>query len=229
THTLIWRNKADLEEHSLDDLFNSLKIYEDEVKHSSSIGTTTENLAFTSSSNTDSTTESVSAAASVFAICTKMPVSSLPNVDSLSLESVEARLLVYKQNEFVFEEDIKFLNLEVQLRDNALVTLRQKLEKSAQERDDLKLKLENFQTSFKNLTELLASQTNEKTGTFMPPKPNLVFNIASTAVETDHSTFNVQLSPTKHDQDLSHTNRPTTPIIEDWISDSKDESETKAP
>nr|GFA37130.1 hypothetical protein [Tanacetum cinerariifolium] len=80
------------------------------------------------------------------------------------LESIEARLLAYKQNEFVFEEDIKLLKLEVQLRDNALVTLRQKLEKAKQERGDLKLKLEKFQTSSKNLTELLASQTNAKTG-----------------------------------------------------------------
>nr|GFA53000.1 hypothetical protein [Tanacetum cinerariifolium] len=53
THTLIWRNKADLEEHSLDDLFNSLKIYEAKVKHSSSTGNPTQNLAFVSSSNTD--------------------------------------------------------------------------------------------------------------------------------------------------------------------------------
>nr|GFD49763.1 hypothetical protein [Tanacetum cinerariifolium] len=30
THTLIWRNKDDLEEQSLDDLFNSLKIFETE-------------------------------------------------------------------------------------------------------------------------------------------------------------------------------------------------------
>nr|GEX71033.1 hypothetical protein [Tanacetum cinerariifolium] len=50
------------------------------------------------------------------------------------------------------------------LRHTALVTLRQKLEKAEQERDDLKLKLEKFQTSSKNLTDLLASQTNEKTG-----------------------------------------------------------------
>nr|GEW57888.1 hypothetical protein [Tanacetum cinerariifolium] len=84
THTLIWRNKADLEEQSLDDLFNSLKIYKAEVKHSSSIGTTIQNLAFASSSNTDSTTESVSDVASVSAVCAKMHVSSLPNVDSLS-------------------------------------------------------------------------------------------------------------------------------------------------
>nr|GFB67749.1 ribonuclease H-like domain-containing protein [Tanacetum cinerariifolium] len=39
THTIIWRNKADLEEQSLDDLFNSLKFYEAEVKQSSSTGT----------------------------------------------------------------------------------------------------------------------------------------------------------------------------------------------
>nr|GEX97421.1 hypothetical protein [Tanacetum cinerariifolium] len=57
THTLIWRNKADLKEQSLEDLFNSLKIYEAEIKHSSSIGTTTQNLAFVSFSNTDSTTD----------------------------------------------------------------------------------------------------------------------------------------------------------------------------
>nr|GEU32392.1 hypothetical protein [Tanacetum cinerariifolium] len=66
-------------------------------------------------------------------------------------------------------------------------------------------------------------------GTFMPSKPDLVFNIAPTIVETDHSAFNVQLSPTKPDQDLSHTNRPTAPIIEDWVSDSEDEPETKTP
>nr|GEZ00456.1 hypothetical protein [Tanacetum cinerariifolium] len=84
THTLIWRNKADLEEQSLDDLFNSFKIYKAEVKHSSSTCTTTQNLAFVSSSNTDSITESLSAAASVSAVCANMHVSSLPHVDSLS-------------------------------------------------------------------------------------------------------------------------------------------------
>nr|GEV43268.1 hypothetical protein [Tanacetum cinerariifolium] len=52
-------------------------------------GITTQNIAFVSSSNTNSTTESVSAesvsaVASVFAVCAKMLVSSLPNVNSLS-------------------------------------------------------------------------------------------------------------------------------------------------
>nr|GEV84090.1 hypothetical protein [Tanacetum cinerariifolium] len=86
THTLIWRNKVDLEEQSLGDLFNSLKIYEAKVKHSFSTSTTTQNLAFMSSSNTDSTTDSISAAVSVSIVCAKLYVSSLPNVDSLSNE-----------------------------------------------------------------------------------------------------------------------------------------------
>nr|GEV97184.1 hypothetical protein [Tanacetum cinerariifolium] len=157
----------------------------------------------------------------------------------IGLESVEARLLVYKQIEFVFEENIKLLNIKVQLRDTALVILRHKLEKAEHERDDLKLKLEKFQTSSKNLTDLLAKSDCESwppsnlydmfqlsggyhdvsppyTGTFMPPKPDLVFNTAPTVVETDHPTFNVQLSLTKPKQDMSHTTRPSVPIIEDW-------------
>nr|GEW04289.1 hypothetical protein [Tanacetum cinerariifolium] len=40
------------------------------------------------------------------------------------------------------------------------------------------------------------------TGTFMPPKPDLVFHIAPNDVETVHTAFNVELSPTKPDNDL---------------------------
>nr|GEZ16930.1 hypothetical protein [Tanacetum cinerariifolium] len=83
-HTLIWRNKADLKEQSLNDLFNRLKIYETEVKQSSSTCIVSQNLAFMSSSHIDNTTDSVSVAASVSVICAKLHVSSLPNVDSLS-------------------------------------------------------------------------------------------------------------------------------------------------
>nr|GEU57686.1 hypothetical protein [Tanacetum cinerariifolium] len=271
THTLIWRNKTDLEDKSLDDLFNSLKIYESKVKHSSSLGTESPNLTFVSSTPSDSTNDSVSVAVNVSAIGNKLFASTLPNVDSLSnaviysffasqssspqldnkdlkqidaddlgemdlkwqmamltmrarkflqktgrnlgangptsmgfdmakvecynyhrkaeeeptnfalmafsssssnsyfdcetgLESVEARLIVYKQNESVLEENIKLLNIEVQLRDTALTTLRQKLDTTKKERYDLNMKLEKFQTSFKRLTDLLASQTSEKAG-----------------------------------------------------------------
>nr|GEY48425.1 hypothetical protein [Tanacetum cinerariifolium] len=67
------------------------------------------------------------------------------------------------------------------------------------------------------------------TGNFMPPKPDLVFHTAPIAVKTDHSAFTVKLSPSEPTQDLSHTNRPSAPIIEEWVSDSEDDSETTAP
>nr|GEW03938.1 ribonuclease H-like domain-containing protein [Tanacetum cinerariifolium] len=50
------------------------------------------------------------------------------------------------------------------LRDNALVELRKKFEKAEKERDELKLTLEIFQTSSKNLSKLLESQITDKTG-----------------------------------------------------------------
>ncbi|GKC41197.1 hypothetical protein Tco_1058919 [Tanacetum coccineum] len=78
------------------------------------------------------------------------------------LESIEARLYVYKKNEAVFEEDIKILKLDIMLRDNALTELRKKFEKAEKERDDLKLALEKFENSSKNLSKLLYSQICDK-------------------------------------------------------------------
>nr|GEZ62628.1 hypothetical protein [Tanacetum cinerariifolium] len=159
THTLIWRNKTDLEDKSLDDLFNSLKIYESEVNHSSSTGTESNNLAFVSSTTTNITTDSIDVddleemdlkwqmamltmrarkflqktgrylgANGPTSMGFNMNKVECYNCHRKGLESVEARLLVYKQNESDLEENIKLLNIEVQLRDNALTTLRKKLD-----------------------------------------------------------------------------------------------------
>nr|GEZ41540.1 hypothetical protein [Tanacetum cinerariifolium] len=121
--------------------------------------------------------------------------------------------------------------------------LRKKFEKAKKERDDLKLTLEKFQTSSKNLSKLLKSQVSDKTclgydsqvfnrqvfdceelhnhesdnrvpkilendryktgegyhvgpppytGTFMPPKLDLVFNDAPNASKTVVHVFNVE-------------------------------------
>nr|GFA79632.1 hypothetical protein [Tanacetum cinerariifolium] len=58
------------------------------------------------------------------------------------------------------------------------------------------------------------------TGTFMPPKSDLVFHTPPSN-ENEHLAFNVQLSPTKPEQDLS--SRPSAPIIEDWVFDSEED------
>ncbi|GKF29621.1 putative ribonuclease H-like domain-containing protein, partial [Tanacetum coccineum] len=50
------------------------------------------------------------------------------------LESIEARLLVYKKNEFVYEEDIKVLKHEIHLGEVAITELRRKLELAQKKR-----------------------------------------------------------------------------------------------
>nr|GEU53960.1 hypothetical protein [Tanacetum cinerariifolium] len=81
------RNKADLEEQSLDDLFNSLKIYEIKVKQSSLTSTASQNLAFVSSSDTDSTTDSVSAAAIIYSFFASQSTS--PQLDNEDLKQID--------------------------------------------------------------------------------------------------------------------------------------------
>ncbi|GKF14446.1 hypothetical protein Tco_0055908, partial [Tanacetum coccineum] len=51
THAIVWRNKADLDTMSMDNLYNNLKVYEPEVKGISSSNSSTQNMAFVSSSN----------------------------------------------------------------------------------------------------------------------------------------------------------------------------------
>nr|GEX51014.1 retrovirus-related Pol polyprotein from transposon TNT 1-94 [Tanacetum cinerariifolium] len=52
-------------------------------------------------------------------------------------------------------------------------------------------------------------------------------NYALRAFSSSSSSSDNELSPTKPDNDLSHTYRPSSPIIEDWVSNSEDESKTK--
>ncbi|GJV92631.1 reverse transcriptase domain-containing protein [Tanacetum coccineum] len=235
-HTLIWRNKPDLETLSMDDLYNNLKIYENEVKGSSSskemdlkwqmamltmrakrflnktgrkisangyktIGFNKSKIKalvaqdglgydwsdqaeegptnFTFMAYTSSSSSSLNSEVSTCSkACLKSYETLKEHYDNLtkdfnksqlnvgaykaSLEYVEARLDMYKKNEAIFEEDIKILKLDVMLRDNALTELRKKIEKAKKESDDLKLTLEKFNNSSKNLSKLLEIQVSDK-------------------------------------------------------------------
>nr|GEY41700.1 hypothetical protein [Tanacetum cinerariifolium] len=107
THTLIWRNKTDLEEQSLDDLFNSLKIYGAKVKSSFSASTSTQNIAFVSSLTTDSIDDPVSAVASVSATSAKIPASTLLNVDTLSNAIIYSFFTSHSNSPQLDNDDLK--------------------------------------------------------------------------------------------------------------------------
>nr|GFA37000.1 hypothetical protein [Tanacetum cinerariifolium] len=98
---------TDLEDKSLNGLFNSLKIYESEVKHSSSLGSDSQNLAFVSTTPADNTNDSVSAAVTVSAIGAKLSASTLPNVDSLSNAIIYSFFASQSSSPQLDNEDLK--------------------------------------------------------------------------------------------------------------------------
>nr|GEV23402.1 uncharacterized mitochondrial protein AtMg00810-like [Tanacetum cinerariifolium] len=150
------------------------------------------------------------------------------------LESVEASLVVYQKNENVFEDDIKLLKLDVMLRDNALVELRKKFEKA--KKKEIKLHSHESDNSVPKSLENDRYKSGEGyhdvpppyTGTFMPHKPDLVFNDAPNASESVAHVVNVESTSNKPRKDMSKTLRPDAPIIEDWTSDSGDETEIES-
>nr|GEW08699.1 hypothetical protein [Tanacetum cinerariifolium] len=271
THTLIWRNKANLEEHSLDDLFNSLRIYEAEVKHSSSPGNPTQHIAFVSSCNTNSTTDSVSAATSVSAVCAQLPMSSHPNIDSLSnamaMLTMRARRFLQKTGRNLGDNRVTTMGFDMskvkcynchrkghfarECRSSkdtrrTVVAEPQKRHVPEEPANFAIMVIQSSSSASDNESDsesLSQSSLFDRsqpsgdyhavpppiTGNFMPPKPDLVFHIAPIAVETAHLAFTVQLSPAKLAQDISHATRPMEPIIEDFVSDSEDESEPNDP
>ncbi|GJY12946.1 ribonuclease H-like domain-containing protein [Tanacetum coccineum] len=73
---LIMRNKPDLDELSMDDLYNNLKVYEAKIKSQSSSNSNSQNVAFVSSENTSSTNEAVNNALDVSTTSTQGQASS---------------------------------------------------------------------------------------------------------------------------------------------------------
>nr|GEU95462.1 putative RNA-directed DNA polymerase [Tanacetum cinerariifolium] len=81
------------------------------------------------------------------------------------LESIEGQLRVHQQNEVIYEEKIAVLEYEVKDKSNLLKYTQKQLDEALREKEDLKAKFENFETSLENLTKLLDSQISAKVKT----------------------------------------------------------------
>ncbi|GJX29464.1 hypothetical protein Tco_0237543 [Tanacetum coccineum] len=162
------------------------------------------------------------------------------------LESVEARLLVYKKNESVYEEYIKVLKCKIHLREVAITELRRKLELAQKQKDEIQLTIENFENSSKNLSKLIDCQIVDKcktglgynavpppyTGNFMPLKPNLSFSeefvnepIDSKPTDKKSEVETIEANASADKTKVVRKNNGAL-IIEEWVSDSEDEPES---
>ncbi|GKE06989.1 putative ribonuclease H-like domain-containing protein, partial [Tanacetum coccineum] len=111
THTIVWRNKPDIEILSLDDLYNNLKIYEPEVKDTSSSSTNIQNVAFVSSNSTSSTNGAVNIAYGVTTASTQV-TADLQQIHPDDLEEMHLRwqmaMLTMRARRFLKKTGRKF-------------------------------------------------------------------------------------------------------------------------
>ncbi|GJS14418.1 hypothetical protein Tco_0408890 [Tanacetum coccineum] len=166
------------------------------------------------------------------------------------LESVEATLLVYKKNKYVYEEDIKVIKREIHLREVAITELKRKLDLAQKQKDEIQLTVENFENSSNSLSKLIDCQIVDKcktslgynvvpppyTGNFMPPKPDLSFSgleefmnepIVSEPTTKKH-VVETSEAKTSVDKPKEVRKNNSAPIIKDWVSDSEEEDVPQA-
>ncbi|GJS89842.1 ribonuclease H-like domain-containing protein [Tanacetum coccineum] len=200
---LIMRKKSDLDTLSIDDLYNNLKVYESEIKGQ------TRTLRNQGNRNRDDPRRNAPVDTST--------TNALVVQDRI--ESLEARIVVHENNEAIYEENIAFLKYDVHVKDISIKDLKNQLEEALKEKDDLKLKLENFEESSKNLTKLSNSQISDKDKTGLGYDSQMneseLNNIHMNESEVVHSVFNSRESDVDDSlvNDRFNTVRKTTTSV----------------
>ncbi|GJW65840.1 hypothetical protein Tco_0117724, partial [Tanacetum coccineum] len=169
--------------------------------------------------------------------------------DALVVQDNALILVVHQKNEAVCKEKIAVLEFEVKDKSNAVIRHKNQLDETLREKDDLKAKLEYFETSSKNLNKLINSQISSKDKTGLGYGDQLNENDSSgselfnsvfdsrssngddnqtndrpTSNKTSASVSQVETSitpPSNTSVEMPRVEsvRPSRVIIEDWVSD----------
>ncbi|GKA89501.1 ribonuclease H-like domain-containing protein [Tanacetum coccineum] len=166
----------------------------------------------------------------------------------IGLESLEARIVVHEKNEAVYEEDIAFLKYDVQVKDISIKDLKNQLEEALKEEDKNGLGY----NSQMNESEVVHSVFNSResdvddstvndrfktgegfhavpppyTGNYIPSRHDLSFaGLDDFVYKTKVSETETSISKTSKDIiEKPKTVRPSAYIIEEWDSDSDNDS-----
>ncbi|GKB90006.1 ribonuclease H-like domain-containing protein [Tanacetum coccineum] len=81
---------------------------------------------------------------------------------TLALAKVEAQLVCHQKNQLAYEEKIRFMKIDLDDKTDVLTYHKKLLAEAVKEKEELKTKLENFQSSSKGLSKLLKSHMSAK-------------------------------------------------------------------
>ncbi|GJV48806.1 retrovirus-related pol polyprotein from transposon TNT 1-94 [Tanacetum coccineum] len=177
---LIMRNKPDIDEIDIDDLYNNLRVYEDELKRSSGSNSASQNLAFLSSENTSSTNE-VSTASGDFGVST---AGGINQMDGDDLEELDLRWQVAMLTVRILK--VSRRDLRVSMAGEQCTT----------NESSYKLMVAQDEVSTKNLDEILNSQMSarDKTGLGYDTQLNELSSNHETDSENSLSIFDARSS-----------------------------------
>ncbi|GKA08712.1 putative ribonuclease H-like domain-containing protein [Tanacetum coccineum] len=160
----------------------------------------------------------------------------------MGLESLEASIVVHEKNEAVYKEDIAFLKYDVQVKDISIKDLKNYAKDKAGLGYDSQMNESEVVNNVFNSKEsdVDDSPVNDRfktgegfhavplpyIGNYMPSRPDLSFS------GLDDSVYNTKVSKTittasktsKDSLEKPKTVRPSAPIIEDWDTDSDNDS-----
>ncbi|GJU18153.1 putative ribonuclease H-like domain-containing protein [Tanacetum coccineum] len=224
--SLVMRTKPGVDNLSIDDLYNNLRVFESDNKGSTGSSSSAKNVAFVSSKSTSSTND-VSTANGVSTSSgynsqrensssytdeiilkkfykktgrklhfdakkpvgfdkTKEEPKALVTLDgegvvwtdhvedkqenfalmaysnSGSDTEVEAQLVTHQKNQLWYEEKIRYMKIDLDDKTDVLTYHKKLLAEAVKEKEELKTKLENFQSSSKGLSKLLNSQMSKR-------------------------------------------------------------------
>ncbi|GJU61044.1 hypothetical protein Tco_1238810 [Tanacetum coccineum] len=141
-----------------------------------------------------------------------------------ALKKVEAQLVAHQKNQLWYEEKIRFMKIDLDDKTDVLTYHKKLLAEAVKEKEELKTKLESFETSSKSLNTLLNSQlsANDKAGFgHNGAKESKVSETITSVSKVE--TSNSETSNDKAEMPKIKIVRMSEPIIEEWESDNEDD------
>ncbi|GKA71217.1 hypothetical protein Tco_0777356 [Tanacetum coccineum] len=230
-------NKPEIDTLSLDDLYNNLKIYEPEVKGTSSSSTNIQNVEFVSSNSTSSTNGVVNTAHGVTTASTQATVVNSTTIDNLSDAVIYVFFASQPNSPQLDNEDLQQINpddlKEMDLRwqmaysstsSNSEVSTDSNCSSSCLE--NVKILKEQNEQLLKDLRTSKLNTIAYKTGNFMPPKPNLSFSsleeFTSEPIVIKPVVENNEAKASEAKPKAVRKNTDAL-IIKDWVLDSEED------
>ncbi|GJX89470.1 ribonuclease H-like domain-containing protein [Tanacetum coccineum] len=156
------------------------------------------------------------------------------------LASVEERLVFYKKNESMLNDQIAVLKRDASYKDSDINGLEKQVERLKKEKEENQFKIDNYENASKSLEQLIANQISDNnkkglgynvvppplTGLFAPPSVDLSSSGIEKFKEPEFEGYGVKVTKSASENVSKEVKKTSdAPIIEDWVSDC-DEDET---